>query len=379
MLKQIITACAGVIISGSSVLAANVTGVYSATANGQTVSIELRGEGDVRGMFRTDSGSIPLVARENDGRMQGTFQGNNGQQMPFVAATDGTHLQVSVNGQAMVFERSNAGNTPEAQVAPAEQPRQQFAPRQQGNLIPQTQMGQGQYFQYALPQGWQPTESCAGMQVTSPDNTMTVGFVGTEAMSTRFTPSQYAQMSMSFNGIANWRVLDAKPVPANVQGGEAIEEIVSYTANGIPCKGWVRCVVVTGFGQCNGYTLFAAAEAGHFDQGSDGLKALADKIQITNPAAVFQRDIRAGNMARTVVNRPMDHSFVDSYWKNQKVNEDVSGRRSDVMRNSYGYTDESTGQTYHFGAEAYDATIGGVRNPNRPTEILTPDQRWQGR
>ena len=78
------------------------------------------------------------------------------------------------------------------------------------------------------------------------------------------------------------------------------------------------------------------------------------------------------------LNHPMDDTVTSGYWARQKSQDEASARRSDVMLDNYRSTDTTTGTVYTHGAAAYDSA-GGVVNPERPNEYLTPEAQWQGR
>ena len=66
-------------------------------------------------------------------------------------------------------------------------------------------------------------------------------------------------------------------------------------------------------------------------------------------------------------------------WDREGRQSAALARGSDARRDTYVSTDPSTGRQFYHGQAAYDPARGGVVNPYRPTELLTPAPHWQGR
>jgi hypothetical protein len=260
--------------------------------------------------------------------------------------------------------------------APA--PVQQQAPAAQ----PSIQQVQGQIFSYPVPQGWRCTgESSNEVFISAPDSSMGIGFVGLERMQVG-NSMQFIQKIAQIYGSQNVQVISANRLP--VQNCDAIEAVITYVNRGQPWKAWVRVAVVQQNGFGNGYMLTAMSTPEKFDGVVSNLKPLCDRIQITNATLAFDRQRAMANQqaayANTTanLNHPMDDSVTSGYWARQKSQDEASARRSDVMLDNYRSTDTSTGTVYTHGAAAYDSA-GGVVNPERPNEYLTPETQWQGR
>jgi hypothetical protein len=255
---------------------------------------------------------------------------------------------------------------------------QQQAPAQQ----PAVQQVQGRIFTYPIPQGWHlVNETTNEVFITAPDNSMTIGFTGLERFQVG-NSVQFIQKVAQLYGSQNLQILSANRLP--MQNCDAIEAIVSYTNGGQPLKAWVRVVVVQQNGFGNGYLLCAAAKPERFDGVVNALRPLCDRIQVTNATLAFDRQramqIQQQSFASSgaSLNHPMDDTVMKGWEERNKVMDNISARRSDVMLDSYRSTDQQTGTVYYHRQDAYDPTRGGVVNPERPTELLTPEQQWQG-
>jgi hypothetical protein len=280
-------------------------------------------------------------------------------------------------GSASAFGQSQYG-----QYVPQQQPQQQQSMVTQ-TAQPAVQQVQGQIFTYPVPQGWHCIgETTNEVFINAPDNSMAIGFMGLERVQVG-NSMQFMHQAFGLYGCQNLQVLGGNRLPA--PNCDAIEATVTYVVQGMARKAWVRVAVVQQNGFGNGYMLIAAAAPEKFDGVINSLKPLCDRIQITNATLAFDRQRAMANQQAAFansgasLNHPMDDTVTKGYWDRQKTMDDISARRSDVMLDSYRSTDTTTGTVYAHGQDAYDPTRGGVVNPERPTEILTPEQQWQGR
>ena len=376
VIKKIVVACAAALLPSTALFAADMTGVYIGQADGTQVIVELRGEGQVQGLFRAGNIEAPLSAREANGKMQGLFRAADGREVPFIASFDGTLLQMTAANQTVVLQRRVAA------PAVAERPGidapavQRPQPGQEMPAAPAAQPAQhirgvpvqGEIFAYAMPQGWQKIEDSNEVKIFSPDGAVVYGFCGVEGSN---QPNSMAFMLQMMQGgkWQNIKVVDTRKIDAP-RGQSVGEALYTYTYNGVAMKGWARVATLYGVGANNYYMLYSSATPQVYDQFDADLKVLASSITVTNQNLVFQRQHRAAVLANQNLNHPMDHDLVTGgYWKNQKTNEDIAARRSDVMRGSYGVTNSTTGQRGYVGPNAINSGGTGITDPN--------GQRWQ--
>ncbi len=374
MLRKLIQACAGIALSGGTLFASDLAGSYAGQADGQSVQVSLHDEGDVlRGTMQVAGHTLPMAARENNGRLEGVWQNPAGQQIPFTATTSGSGISLSTNGGTYTLQRGQQATAPaQFQAAPEAV---QSAPA--GGRL-DAQMLQGQIFSVPVPAGWTHSESSNETFILAPDGSMGIGFAGLERI-TPCTPAQFLQyMATTVYKFQNFRVLSTQRIAAG--GGDGIEAVISYSSNGQAYQSWVRVIVVQAYGSANGYMLIAGANPDKFERVMADLKPLAEKIQITNAGAAFDRAnaLAVQRNAGASLNHPMDDTVTSGYWQRQHTQEMAAARDSDVRRGTYTSHDTTTGTAYTHGADAYNAARGGVVNPERPTEILTPSEQWRG-
>jgi hypothetical protein len=287
-----------------------------------------------------------------------------------------TACAAALLGGGSVFAQVNPLSQQQAPIQQRAMPQQQQQPAQQLAV----QQMQGRIFTYPVPQGWRlVNETTNEIFIAAPDSSMAIGFVGLERFRVG-TSVQFIQQAAQLYGSQNLQILSASRLP--VANCDAVEANISYTSNGQPVKAWVRVLVVQQNGFGNAYMLIAAAKPEKFDGVVGALKPLCDRIQITNALAAFGRDqliaARPGSSSSVSLNHPMDDTVMKGWEERNKTMDNIAARRSDVMLDSYRSSDPSTGTVYTHTQDAYDPTRGGVVNPQDPTQLLTPEQQWQG-
>ena len=146
-----------------------------------------------------------------------------------------------------------------------------------------------------------------------------------------------------------------------------VEEFsISATAGGVPIRMQATVGVSEAFGRYSATITLVQAPAASWEREKTWLPAVAQSIVVTNPRQVAGQD-----KVRLPRNNPLDNSGLIESWRQKGLSEDriSQARREGTM----GYTrleDPSTGRKYNMPLEAYDGTVGGYRNPMRPTELL---------
>lgn len=381
MFKKMIKSAVAALIASSatSAIAADLNGDYTATqANGQEIRLHLESQGQsFSGEVNIAGQRLPIAGRQANGYFQGTFRAPNGQDVQINGMQTQGGVSMITNGVKYDFGYANRNNQQNDRPRPTE-PGDMVANPQAAPISASGNVDtfQGEIFSTPVPQGWRQSQSSNEVLVAAPDASMSFGFVGLERFRA-MDAMTYLKFIVEMYGNKNLQVLGARQI--NYQGAtQAIEAKISFTSpNGNNYAGWMRVAVFVAGGQMNGYAIFTAATPERFDRVSGQLQAMAEKIQITNATLAFDR-ARALNNIQMVKNRPMDDTVTSGYWDRTRRTDAVMARGSDVRRDSYISTDSSTGQQYWHGQAAYDPTRGGVVNPERPTEILTPADHWQG-
>jgi hypothetical protein len=386
MFKKILATVGGIMISTSSVLAADFNAVYATQTQQGPMAVEIQSAaGQVQGRVHVGGRVFPFVGREQNGVIQGSWE-LNGQAIPLQAQVTEQGMVIATAGATYQLPRYTGRqvqpqNNPEAVAQENYGRPQQPQVNMQGGGRIAAQSVAGQIFSIPVPQGWNRTESINETFAISQDGTMGIGFVGLEAIQPT-TAAQFVGAICQLYKMQNVQVVSMQRT-RYPDAADCVEAIITYTTpQGQPVKSWVRSAIFNFYGINCGYMQIASASPEKFDALAGDLKAMAEQIQIINPELAFDRNRRLANI-KMVKNNPMDHNVLRRTPSRPaggtNSGDDVSYRRSDVTRNTYEMTDPRTGEKIYVGQEAYDPTIGGVRNPNYPTETLDPAPHWRGR
>jgi hypothetical protein len=385
MFKKFLATLGGIMISSNSLFAADFNAVDAGQSQQGPIAVELQSSGgQVQGRVHVGGRTFSFAGREQNGMIQGAWE-LNGQAVP---------LQAQVTDQGMVLATAGAtyqlprytGRQVETQNNPESVARENYGQPQQPRTNLQgtgriaAQSVAGQIFSIPVPQGWQRSETINETFALAPDGSLGFVFVGLEAIQP-VNAAQFVGVIAQIYKFQNVQVVSMQRT-RYPDAADCVEAIITYTTpQGQPIKAWVRSAIFNFYG-CNcGYMQIAGASPEKFDAVAGDLKTMAEQIQIINPQLAFDRNRRLANI-KMVKNNPMDHDVLrrtPSRPAARDTSGDLSDRRSDVTRDQYEYTDPRTGEKYYVGQNAIDPTIGGVRNPNHPTETLNPAAHWQGR
>jgi hypothetical protein len=231
----------------------------------------------------------------------------------------------------------------------------------------------GNYFQWSAPQGWQEQETMSGVTLTAPDPTLTVSSVLLLRSRGRTSPQDFAVRILSFvPELSQLRVLSAKnqpPIQSGFGPAWAIQEIeMQYTIGRTPVRATWTVGIASAYGGYDAFMLGYQAPEEAFDAAKLWLAPIAQSVNCINPRQV------AGNDTLVLPkNNPLDNSGLLKVWRDKGISEDrISQSRRAGMMGYERVKDTSTGRIYSMPLENWDGTVGGYRNPARPTEILQP-------
>lgn len=235
---------------------------------------------------------------------------------------------------------------------------------------PSLQTQQGQYFRWAMPQGWTSNETSNGVDLLAPDGITLVSSALLHGGFGNLSPRDFLLMIMQqVNPTA--QIEDARPLPSQpgIWGPWLAEDFaLSAVHQGTPVRMRATVGLSSGYGRYSASMTLYQAPAGTWEQAKLWLPAVAQAITATNAPGLAGQ-----NQVMLPRNNPLDNSGLIESWREKGLSEDriAQGQREGTM----GYTrqgDPDTGQSYELPLEAYDATLGGYRNPNRPGELLVP-------
>jgi hypothetical protein len=165
---------------------------------------------------------------------------------------------------------------------------------------PPLSTGQGQCFQFAVPEGWRVIEEGQfAVVLCSPDDTAMTIMVGNCGYPQGMTnPVAYAHEKLSMGGPAQL----GQPRPGRAVGGfeQALEMDYAYAVNGIPCQGVATVSVRNGYGSTDLVLTAGAAQQAHWPRFAAWLPGVAAMFAVTNGAAWGARGVAQQNLANSI-------------------------------------------------------------------------------
>ena len=241
---------------------------------------------------------------------------------------------------------------------------------------PTLETHRGRYFRWAAPAGWKSSETTNGVELFSPDGRTRVMFALLMRSQGNMTPRDFLLGTLpKLPGYGNVRLISARGLPEQRSGipgtaWKVIEADLSYTYGGAQVNSTWTSGVNGYYGMYDAMLLGYQAPAREWPQARLFLPAVARSITITNPGQVAGND-------RLIMprNNPLDNSALLRSWREKGLSEDrISKARREGTSGYERLKDTQTGRIYEMPLEAYDPTLGGYRNPVRPTERLHQTQ-----
>jgi len=235
---------------------------------------------------------------------------------------------------------------------------------------PPLQTQQGQYFRWSIPQGWTSTETTNGVDLFAPDGITLVSSALLHGGFGNMSPRDFLLMIMQqVNPSAQIESSTPLPSQPGIWGPWQAEDFaLAGVHKGTPVRMRATVGLSSGYGRYSATMTLYQAPVGRWEQDKLWLPAVAQAIVVTNAPGLAGQ-----NQVMLPRNNPLDNSGLIESWREKGLSEDRidQGQREGAM----GYTrqeDPETGQRYEVPLEAYDATVDGYRNPNRPDELLVP-------
>lgn len=229
--------------------------------------------------------------------------------------------------------------TPVSNTNAPEQPEQNVPPV---NAAPaELTIGQGQFFSYALPQGWRLGEDGQfALTLVAPDNLAFTVMVGNAGYMPDYQPGQFIYEKMSALRPANLQV--GQPQQAGpVHGFQyAYSYPVSYTANGHSYRGLATCHVSPYYGGSVMAMTAAISESSQWAGYSSWLPAVSRQIAASNGAAFGMRGLMQQNLRNSMAFAEAAKEYRN--WSAQKQQEvtdyrnEVNDKQNEQFRDNIG-------------------------------------------
>jgi hypothetical protein len=230
---------------------------------------------------------------------------------------------------------------------------------------PSLRLANTQFFSYALPQGWRVGENGQfALTLVAPDNKAITVMVGNAGLPVNYPPGQFVYEKLSAMRPQNLQVGPARQAAPIAGFARAYQFDVSYSAQGIPSRGTVKCHVAPAYDTAV-MAMTAALSAASQWQGYAGwLPLVADQVSATNGAAFGMRGIMAQNLRNSMAYAEAARKYRE--WSQKNWQQVTDQRNASEDRKRF-YERENLG-----GVQTYDNPFGGA-----PVELpLTYKYYW---
>jgi len=237
---------------------------------------------------------------------------------------------------------------------------------------PALEQRQGRAFAYLLPRGWRANETSNGIDIAAPDGITGVAASVAVGGFGQPSPEAWLQQVLTWAGHSQVRALGSRPTPP--QPGpmglqwQGVEVELESLLGGRLIHIRALSHVLQGAGQFAAIVTGIQGPAEAWPALAQWLPRVRDAIRITDPNVI------TGSMANALP-RGIRHDEIyggyNAAWQARGVAyDDISRAQREATMGYKRLVDGETGTIYEMPLEAYDPTVGGWRNPLRPTDLL---------
>lgn len=220
------------------------------------------------------------------------------------------------------------------------------APARSAPATANLRIAKGQYFSYALPEGWHVGEDGQfALTLLAPDNKALTLMVGNAGLPRNFPPAQFVQDKLMAIRPENLRIGQPRQAAPAAGFASAYQFDVSYMVHGAPCRGVVKCNVAPAYDTAVMAMTAALSEASQWTGYSSWLPLVADQISATNGAAFGMRGIMAQNLHNSTAYAEAARQYRE--WSQRNWQQVTDDRNASQDRKNF-YVRENLGgiQTY---------------------------------
>ena len=286
-----------------------------------------------------------------------------------------------IAGGWVVFNLSKSTKPDENSDQKGAQPKSQTATESSKQTKPQSfaytlVAYKGQVFGAKIPKGWKITDNESGIDIMDPSDSNTgssgavaVGWYGYQ------TPDGFISFMLQAIGATDVKYVNqsAEESIKDPNSGLAWKmktKTFTFKKSGVQLKAKASAGVLNGYGQFMGMIIAFQTTPTKWEKWAPTLERIAQSITIINPSKAGGIDKVRLPSAADLAN---DSSpLMDSWNYRNSVQEKTSHEFSDaIMGQESDLVSPSTGDKYTLPLTSYDPTIGGYRNPDKPSETLT--------
>ncbi|HVT11467.1 MAG TPA: hypothetical protein VHE55_04305 [Fimbriimonadaceae bacterium] len=231
----------------------------------------------------------------------------------------------------------------------------------------------GQYFKWLAPAGWTATESPNGVDLSSPDRSLTASAALLKGSRGQTDPWTFTNMVLAQAGMRDIRQISSQNLPSQPSGMPGfpwtIQEFeITYTdGSGQARHADYTCGICGVYGRSYDALIQGfSTPAGSFDKDKTWLPVVAGSVNAIDASKVaYQRDLIP------VSNHPLDDSAIMESWETRRRSQDhIDQTQRETTMGYERMTSPIDGKTYDMPFELYDETAGGYRDPADRNQIL---------
>lgn len=166
---------------------------------------------------------------------------------------------------------------------------------------PELRISNGQFFSYALPEGWQVGEDGQfALTLVAPDRKALTVMVGNAGVPVQYPPDRFVYeklMALQPEGLRLGAPREAAPVTGFAR---AWQFDVVYAIQGVPCRGWAKVNVAPAYDSAVYAMTAALSEASQWPGYATWLPLVAEQISARNGAAFGMRGVMAQNLQNSM-------------------------------------------------------------------------------
>lgn len=200
-------------------------------------------------------------------------------------------------------------------------------------------LASGQFFTYALPQGWRVGEDGQfALTLHAPDNRALTVMVGNAGMPINYPPAQYVYeklMGIGPQGLQLGTPRAAKPIAGFAQ---AWEFPVAYSVGGVPCRGLATLHVAPAYDTAVMAMTAALSDSRQWTGYSTWLPLVAAQVSARNGAAFGMRGVMQQNLQNSSAYAQAAKEYREWSQKTQQAttdqrNDSVDRRNQQIREN----------------------------------------------
>jgi len=199
---------------------------------------------------------------------------------------------------------------------------------------PSLAISNGQFFSYALPQGWRVGEDGQfALTLVSSDNKAITVMVGNAGLPVNYHPGQFVYEKLSALRPENLQVGSPRQAPPIAGFAQAYQFDVTYSMRGVACRGIVKCHIFPAYDTAVMAMTAALSEASQWPGYASWLPLVAEQISATNGAAFGRRGIMAQNLKNSTAYAEAARQYRE--WSQRNWQQVTDDRNASVDRRAF--------------------------------------------